>query len=328
MLSNSKIDFVILWVDGNDTKWQKERNKYTQNEKEKSVVRFRDWDLLKYWFRGVEKYASWVNNIYFITYGHVPNWLNLNAKNLKIINHENFISKQYLPTFNSNAIELNLGNIKELSNKFVLFNDDVYLFNEVEQNDFFLGNKVKDIFLENPIVATSDPYNYTQYNNMSLINSMFDKKNYIKDKKYYNFKYGIRSVASIIESKHEKFVGFYNQHITQPYLKKYFNLMWKENFKDCDDTCNSKFRNSNNISHYAIRYMQMLNGDFEPRKFNFGRSFELSHNNTELYNQFEKSNYKVICINDSDQSIDFYKTRKELIDLFEKKFPDKSQYER
>ena len=27
-------------------------------------------DNLKYWFRGVEKFAPWVNKIYFITYGH------------------------------------------------------------------------------------------------------------------------------------------------------------------------------------------------------------------------------------------------------------------
>ena len=25
---NNKIDFVITWVDGNDPKWQKEKNKY------------------------------------------------------------------------------------------------------------------------------------------------------------------------------------------------------------------------------------------------------------------------------------------------------------
>ncbi|MBQ6357217.1 MAG: capsule biosynthesis protein CapK, partial [Solobacterium sp.] len=37
--------------------------------------RFKDWGLFKYWFRGVEKFAPWVNKIYFITWGHVPTWL-------------------------------------------------------------------------------------------------------------------------------------------------------------------------------------------------------------------------------------------------------------
>lgn len=328
MINDEKIDFVILWVDGNDIKWQEERSKYVNNKSDKNIVRFRDWSLLKYWFRSVDKYANWVNNIYFITYGHIPEWLNTNAKNLKIIKHSDFIPKKYLPTFNSNVIELNLNRIDNLSDKFVLFNDDVYLFDYVKKDDFFCDNKVKDIYLENPIIATYDPYNYTQYNNLSLINKMYDKKIYIKNRKYYNLNYGVRSIASIIESKHEKFVGFYNQHITQPYLKKYFNKVWESNYKLCDDTCMSKFRNCNNISHYAIRYIQMLDGDFIPRKFNFGKSFELSNNNEILFNQFKKSNYKVICINDSDETINFDKIKNELIELFEKKFPKKSKYER
>lgn len=36
------------------------------------VIRYRDWENLKYWFRGVETFAPWVNKVYFITYGHIP----------------------------------------------------------------------------------------------------------------------------------------------------------------------------------------------------------------------------------------------------------------
>ena len=51
-----KIDFVIMWVDGNDLKWQKEKNKFLAKDDEvNNEVRFRDWELLKYWFRGIEK---------------------------------------------------------------------------------------------------------------------------------------------------------------------------------------------------------------------------------------------------------------------------------
>ncbi len=47
-----KIDFVIMWVDGNNIEWQKEKNKYRAPQ-EISVNRYRDWGFLKYWFRGV-----------------------------------------------------------------------------------------------------------------------------------------------------------------------------------------------------------------------------------------------------------------------------------
>ena len=163
---------------------------------------------------------------------------------------------------------------------------------------------------------------------MALINTKYDKSNFVKNRKYYNFKYGIRSVASFMESKHEKFVGIYNQHITQPYIKEYFDKIWNECFYECDRTCNNKFRSTTDISHYAVRYMQLLDGVFEGRKLKFGKSFELSNNNELIYNQINKNKYKVICINDSDDSIDFENIKNKLINIFEKKFNNKSKYER
>ena len=58
MNNNEKIDFVIIWVDGNDPKWQKEKNKYDPKaDSDNRIIRYRDWVLLNYWFRGVEKFA-------------------------------------------------------------------------------------------------------------------------------------------------------------------------------------------------------------------------------------------------------------------------------
>ena len=80
-MEETKIDFVVTWVDGNDEKWQKEKLMYEQLEKKEddkfdiwnnNKIRYRDWDLLRYWFRGIEKNAPWVNKIYFVTYGHIP----------------------------------------------------------------------------------------------------------------------------------------------------------------------------------------------------------------------------------------------------------------
>lgn len=136
-----EIDFVVAWVDGNDPAWQEERSRYTQNvERQKwndSPVRYRDWGLLKYWFRGVEKFAPWVRYIYFVTWGHVPSWLNERNPKLKIIRHDEFIPREYLPTFSSHTIELNLHRIPGLSEQFVYFNDDMYLTKSVSPEVFF-----------------------------------------------------------------------------------------------------------------------------------------------------------------------------------------------
>ena len=68
-----KIDFVLPWVDGSDSAWIKQRNEYLGIKNDQTQdSRFRDWENLQYWFRGVEKFAPWVNHIYFVTWGHIP----------------------------------------------------------------------------------------------------------------------------------------------------------------------------------------------------------------------------------------------------------------
>ena len=80
------IDFVILWVDGNDPAWLSEKQKYqgsVENESN-SVNRYRDWGLLPYWFRAVEQFSPWVHKIFFVTWGHIPSFLNQHAKNCRL----------------------------------------------------------------------------------------------------------------------------------------------------------------------------------------------------------------------------------------------------
>ena len=94
---DNKIDFVIPWVDGGDPEWLKQKNEYSgkkTSEEDARDIRFRDWDTLKYWFRGVEKFAPWVNKIHFITWGHLPEWMNTENPKLHIVNH-----KDYIPSF-------------------------------------------------------------------------------------------------------------------------------------------------------------------------------------------------------------------------------------
>ena len=144
-MSQPKIDFVITWVDGTDPKWLAEKLRTLQEtdfletqKTDSSDLRFRnDFDFLRFWFRGVEKFAPWVNQIFFVTYGHLPSWLNLNHPKLKIIRHEDFIPQEFLPTFNSHTIENHLHLIPGLSEYFVYFNDDFYLLKTTKPTDFF-----------------------------------------------------------------------------------------------------------------------------------------------------------------------------------------------
>ena len=72
---NHPIDFVVTWLDSSDEIWQKEYFKYKgeYSTGDQSESRFRNWDFFRFWFRAVEKYAPWVNNIYLVT-NIIQNW--------------------------------------------------------------------------------------------------------------------------------------------------------------------------------------------------------------------------------------------------------------
>ena len=154
---SDKIDFVITWVDGNDPEWRMKKESFLPqvDNNMNSESRYRDWEILKYWFRSVEKNAPWVNNIFLITEGHLPNWLNVNHDKLRIIKHSDYISDEYLPTFNSNVIEINISKLPDLSEHFVLFNDDMFINAPVNPDDFFKNGLPRDTGIFSPIVPIS-----------------------------------------------------------------------------------------------------------------------------------------------------------------------------
>ncbi|KAL5007073.1 hypothetical protein ScPMuIL_015879 [Solemya velum] len=103
-----------------------------------SASRFQDNEELRYSLRSVEMFAPWVRNIYIVTNGQIPYWLNLEHPRLKIITHDEiFDNKSHLPTFGSPAIEANIHKIPGLSDKFIYMNDDVLFGVEVWPDDFF-----------------------------------------------------------------------------------------------------------------------------------------------------------------------------------------------
>ena len=121
------IDFVLLWVDGNDPAWRKEKAKYSpESALADAEERYRDWGLLPFLFRGMEKFAPWFRKIHFVTWGHLPEWLNTENEKLHIVRHEDYLPKEALPLFNSSALEIGLHRIPGLSDKFVYFNDDTF----------------------------------------------------------------------------------------------------------------------------------------------------------------------------------------------------------
>ena len=74
----------FFWVDGSDPEWQQKKARYKGTPQQAASVRYRDWDILKYWFRAVETYAPWVRHIYFVADNQRPSWLNFDHPKLSL----------------------------------------------------------------------------------------------------------------------------------------------------------------------------------------------------------------------------------------------------
>lgn len=330
-----KIDFVITWVDGEDIKWQQDRSHFMEEPgNDDRIVRYRNWDNLHYWFRGVEKYAPWVNKIYFVTCGHVPKWLDTGHEKLVIARHDDFMESRYLPTFNSDAIEVNLHRIKGLSDRFVYFNDDMFITAPVRQADFFVGNKPADRGIENVIPLKYDKdlvVNSIMRNHAMIINSHFDKKKFLKKNrgKWFSLRNGKEVIRNILLSPWECFCGFRTFHLPTPFLKSAFYEMELLEGKILEETSSHRFRAKSDVSQWLFQNWQIVSGNYVLPRRRQGQYFAANIDNVlHICDAIEKQKYRMICINDEVYDDNFKRIRNAVNEAFENIFPEKSSFEK
>ena len=335
-----KIDFVIPWVDGNDENWRKDKNFYWNEQSgvksadANNNARFRDWENLRYWFRGVEKFAPWVNHIYFVTYGHIPEWLNVNHPKLTIVKHEDYIPKQYLPTFSSIPIENNFHRIENLSEHFVYFNDDMFLTNYVEPSDFFVNGLPKEMAVLYPLTNNSknDTYGHQLFTMTGLINDAFNKKETIKKnfKKWFNLKYKKFLLGNCLLYRYNSVSGLLIPHLPSSLRKSTMETVWDYYYDKLNIVSSHKFRDNTDVNQYIYRYWEIMRGTFEPSNiFDFGSEFFIEDsNNIKLYDAIKYQKYKMICINDSTDLKEFENVKNEVNKCFDSILPDKSKFEK
>ena len=328
-----KIDFVLIWVDDSDPVWQADFETYSEIEfGDARKIRYRDWGTLKYWFRGVEKFTPWVNNVYFVTCGHVPEWLNLENPKLKFVQHSDYIPKEWLPTFNSHTIELNLHRIKGLSENFVYFNDDTFIIDYLSKERFFKNGQPCDIAALNAYQPSGDMTDHIAINNVALINQQFCKASVIKTNfaKWFSPSYRGRLLRTAALMAYPKFTGFIDPHLPNAYKKDTFHKVWGLYEESLAKTSESKFRKMDNVNQYIFRYYQLVTGNFQPiNPKNTSLSYSVVNDTVfALAVENIKTQKKpLICLNDGDIS-DFTAAKKSLCDAFETILPEKSGYEK
>jgi len=131
------MSIVYSWVDGSDVDFLDVKSKYnngfrTFNSRDRSA------DELRYSLRSVEKYMPWhKGTIYIVTANQIPKWLNTTNPRIKMVYHKDFIPEHYYPTYDSNTIELFLDKIPGITERFLYFNDDIFINNYIHPCFFF-----------------------------------------------------------------------------------------------------------------------------------------------------------------------------------------------
>lgn len=244
----SEIDVVFTWVDSSDPSWEAKFLKYLKINKSKISIgaknpaRYENHDELYYSVKSVLDKLNWVRKIYIVTDKQIPKWLGKipeeRRNKLKIVDHEEIIPKEYLPTFNSHVIEANLHRIKGLSENFLYFNDDVFVTTEHTKSHFFRFNGVASLFVSNKT--------YSGISSKIETATTLATKNSIKLLKR---QYGVTPDASI-------------QHTYMPLKKEYFKLAEQIFKNEIKEFQKNKFRSRDdiNVGTVLVPWMMYFEG--------------------------------------------------------------------
>lgn len=301
------IDFIVPWVDGTNSDWQRQYKNF-----EKEIV---DYDfngperlrstknLLVQWVRGVTQYAEWVHEVVIVVDRlNLPDIPDMLLKNTRVVCHDEFIPQKFLPTFNSNVIELFIDKVPGISENFVLFNDDCYVINTLEKKDFFdLDGVPVDSDTVIPL-NTSNDYSHILLNNLILINRDVSFSNYksrfLRKSLFHLNKKVLKSMLFILE--YGAFVGWHDEHMPIAYRKEDFQQTFKIFENERDAQGNHRFRSRRDISHLLVRFWRLAKGVYHFRKANhLGVFLQIENDNEQRsLKAVLQGDAKVVCIND------------------------------
>ena len=312
------VDIVYLWCNSSDAAWREKKNqelkKYNKSldNDATSECRFINNDELIYSLRSLEKYASWINNIFIVTDNQIPSRIDVTNPKIHIIDHSQILPKSALPTFNASAIETVLHKIPNLSEHFLFANDDMFFGRQVSKS-FFFNAEGLPIFRFSKRRILNKPYRHLYGNMVSLA---------------YN----------LVKNNIGQSFPYFPHHNIDAYRKSDIEEC-VERFKDgFAQTTNQKFREKDCIQrsiyeYYAIaknrgEYKIIDNLSEKIKVLTSGEGLEalLISLSKKKLTRLEKYSPALFCINDSQSTTDNDRFAMRL--YLEKRFPNPSSFEK
>ena len=311
----SEIDLIVTYLDSSDQNWKDQYKYWEQNELDHNInfksnrqafgeERFRNWgDAFKYWFRGVDKNMPWIRYIHLICFdeNHVPKWLDKNNPKLRIHYHKDFIPEEYLPTFSALTIEMFLYNIEDLSEVFIMSNDDFYILNKVNEDLFIKNNKPqagyrlkkRDLFLNT---------HRDMWDNILNNSIKFYDRNISKTDLMYDYEH----------------IFYINLKSIGKELLNYSDLIKANTL--------SRFRSNSSIYTGWLVYVRAINKKLLEYNSNTYKQYGYAQIKSKTnFNGYSAKN--IVCFNDTECCDNYEVTKNNMLNFLDKMLPNKCSFE-
>ena len=125
----------------------------------------------------------------------------------------------------------------------------------------------------------------------------------------------------------DNFCGFYDQHMPSSIKKSTLAHLWELEPEILDKTSQHKFRHSSDVNQWLIRYWQLCEGNFNPRK-TLGKYYAVTIKNyKDVANVIRNRSVQTICLTEYCTPEEFIEIKREINSAFEEIFPNKSSFE-
>ena len=236
-----KIDAVITWVDGSEPNY---KLKLEENLKNKKIInrQYTQANEIDFCVASIIKFAPFVRKIFIVTDKQKPKFSRIrhmvSFEKIEIIDHEEIFRDNLdcMPSFNIRSIDALLFKIKNLSDKFIYFNDDMFLIKETTKEDWFKDNKA---------VLTGS---WAKTYNKQLIKTISHKiKNLLNIRPSFN---AAQSKAANIAGFHNKY--FKSFHCGRPQIKSVIKDFYDKNPQRLTNQIRHKFRDGRQYMPYSL----------------------------------------------------------------------------
>lgn len=295
------IDLIITYVNCADQNWVRDYICTTKTHNP-TAERFRSWGTLKYLLRGIEKYMPFVRNVVLIVArkSQIPFWIN--QQNVRVVLHEEFIPKEFLPTFNSCTIESFFWNIPDLADRVIYINDDMFPMQDMSETDFFSGDIPHISF--HPL-------------------STYNARNMFRGQCHNGYNLVAKSLGMPCL---EPGMVIRPIHISSAFTQESMRAIAEK----CEvDLCNtiSTVRHAKNVNQYIYLYYHYLTNTYVGSTL-YSCYYDMNDKSLDtILTEILEGDHQFVCLNDGDSIKNYTKFQNRILSAFENKFPTMSKYE-